>query len=121
MTDTIDTGTHILFIGELVDYDLLQEKATPLTYDYYRSVIKGISPKNPPTYLGDPEEDAKEESKPPATKQKYQCIICGFIYNPEEGDPDSGIPPGTEFEDIPEDWMCPVCGVTKQDFKPIDL
>ena len=45
--------------------------------------------------------------------QKYQCTICGFVYDPEEGDPDSGIAPGTAFEDIPEDWYCPVCGVTK--------
>lgn len=121
VTDTIDTGTHIMFIGELIDYDLLQENATPLTYDHYRSVIKGISPKNSPTFLGDHEEKPKEEVLAPTSKQQYQCIVCGFIYDPEEGDPDSGIPPGTEFEDIPEDWMCPVCGVTKQDFKPIDL
>jgi len=121
VTDQIDTGTHMMFIGELVDYDLLQENATPLTYDYYRSVIKGISPKNSPTYLGSHEEKPKEKTKPEANKQCYQCIVCGFIYDPVEGDPDSGIPPGTEFEDIPENWMCPVCGVTKQDFKPIDF
>ncbi len=51
--------------------------------------------------------------------QKYQCTICGYFYDPEEGDPDSGIPPGTSFEDIPEDWCCPVCGVTKASFEPI--
>lgn len=121
VTDSIDTGTHILFIGEIVDYDLIQENAIPLTYNYYRSVIKGISPKNSPTYLGDHEEKPKEKTKPEANKQLYQCIVCGFIYDPEEGDPDSGILPGTKFEDIPEDWVCPVCGVTKQDFKPIDF
>lgn len=121
VTDTIDTGTHILFIGELVDYDLMQEDTTPLTYDHYRSVIKGISPKNSPTYLGDHEEIPIEKPKTSTSKQQYQCGVCGFIYDPEEGDPDSGIPPGTEFEDIPDDWMCPVCGVTKQDFKPIDV
>jgi len=121
VTDTIDTGTHIMFIGELLDYDLLQEDATPLTYDHYRSVIKGISPKNSPTYLGDTEKEEKQTEDASISKQQYQCIICGFIYDPEEGDPDSGIPPGTEFEDIPEDWMCPVCGVTKNDFKPIEI
>ncbi len=52
--------------------------------------------------------------------KKYQCTICGFVYDPVEGDPDSGIAPGTAFEDIPDDWMCPVCGVTKDDFEPID-
>ena len=51
--------------------------------------------------------------------QKYQCTICGFVYDPEEGDPDSGIAPGTPFEDIPEDWYCPVCGVTKADFEEV--
>ena len=51
--------------------------------------------------------------------QKYQCTICGFVYDPEEGDPDSGIAPGTPFEDIPEDWYCPVCGVTKSEFEEV--
>ena len=51
--------------------------------------------------------------------QKFQCTICGFVYDPEEGDPDSGIAPGTPFEDIPEDWYCPVCGVTKADFEEV--
>lgn len=121
VVDSIDTGTHILFIGEVVSYDLLQQEASPLTYDHYRSVIKGISPKNSPTYLGDHEEKSQEDAEPKAEKQLYQCTVCGFIYDPEIGDPDSGIAPGTDFEDIPEDWMCPVCGVTKQDFKPMDL
>lgn len=52
--------------------------------------------------------------------KKYQCIVCGYVYDPEEGDPDSGIEPGTAFEDIPDDWICPVCGVTKEDFELLD-
>lgn len=52
--------------------------------------------------------------------KKYQCIVCGLVYDPVEGDPDSGIEPGTSFEDIPDDWECPVCGVTKEDFEPLD-
>lgn len=51
---------------------------------------------------------------------KYQCTVCGFVYDPEEGDPDGGIAPGTAFEDIPDNWHCPVCGVSKSDFEPID-
>ncbi|MBP3254573.1 MAG: rubredoxin [Bacteroidales bacterium] len=47
----------------------------------------------------------------------YECTICGYIYNPAVGDPDSGIAPGTKFEDIPDDWVCPVCGVGKSDFE----
>jgi rubredoxin len=52
--------------------------------------------------------------------QKYQCTICGYVYDPEEGDPDGGIPPGTPFDEIPEDWTCPVCGVTKDEFEPVE-
>ena len=51
---------------------------------------------------------------------KYQCGPCGYIYDPEIGDPDSGIAPGTAFEDIPDDWCCPICGVTKDMFEKID-
>jgi rubredoxin len=51
---------------------------------------------------------------------KYMCESCGFIYDPEIGDPDGGIPPGTQFEDIPETWFCPVCGARKRDFEPYD-
>lgn len=50
--------------------------------------------------------------------QKYICTVCGYIYDPEAGDPDSGIAPGTAFESIAEDWVCPVCGATKADFEP---
>lgn len=52
--------------------------------------------------------------------QKYQCTVCSHIYNPEDGDPDSGIPPGTAFEAIPDDWVCPVCGAQKSDFEPFE-
>lgn len=47
---------------------------------------------------------------------KYVCEPCGYVYDPAEGDPDGGIAPGTAFEDIPEDWVCPVCGATKDMF-----
>ena len=49
--------------------------------------------------------------------KKYQCGPCGYIYDPEVGDPDSGIAPGTAFEDLPDDWCCPLCGVTKDMFE----
>ena len=52
--------------------------------------------------------------------KKYECETCGYIYDPEAGDPDSGIAPGTAFEDIPDDWVCPLCGVGKDDFKTVD-
>jgi len=52
--------------------------------------------------------------------KKYRCIPCGYIYDPEQGDEDSGIKPGTKFEDIPDDWTCPICGVGKEDFELIE-
>lgn len=48
--------------------------------------------------------------------QKYVCEVCGYVYDPAEGDPDHGIKAGTAFGDIPEDWVCPVCGVNKDQF-----
>ena len=52
--------------------------------------------------------------------QKFICVPCGFIYDPAIGDPDGGIAPEMEFSDIPEDWRCPECGVTKADFVPYE-
>lgn len=54
------------------------------------------------------------------TVMKYRCVVCGWIYDPATGDPDGGIEPGTRFEDIPEDWVCPLCGVGKDDFEPVE-
>ena len=51
---------------------------------------------------------------------KYVCSACGYIYDPEEGDPDNGVDPGTPWEKVPEDWTCPVCGVGKDQFEPED-
>lgn len=48
---------------------------------------------------------------------KYVCIICGYTYNERKGDPDIGIEPGTRFEDLPDDFVCPECGVAKEDFE----
>ncbi|MBE0647989.1 MAG: rubredoxin [Bacteroidales bacterium] len=50
----------------------------------------------------------------------YKCAVCGHVYDPAEGDPDSGIAPGTAFEDIPDDWRCPICQVTKADYVLMD-
>ena len=52
--------------------------------------------------------------------QKFRCIPCGYIYDPQEGDPENGIDPGTSFEDIPDDWVCPICFVGKDDFEPVE-
>ncbi len=51
--------------------------------------------------------------------QKYRCTVCGYIYDPEKGDPDSGVAPGTAFENLPDDWVCPQCGATKDAFEVV--
>lgn len=51
---------------------------------------------------------------------KWRCMACGYIYDPEKGDPDSDISSGTTFEDLPEDWVCPVCGVGKDMFEQVE-
>ena len=53
--------------------------------------------------------------------EEYLCTVCGYAYAPEQGDPDSGIESGTPFKDIPEDWVCPVCGATKDQFEAKQL
>jgi rubredoxin len=49
---------------------------------------------------------------------KYKCLLCGYVYDPAAGDPDSGVAAGTEFADIADDWVCPECGAGKEDFEP---
>jgi rubredoxin len=51
--------------------------------------------------------------------KKYKCDICGYVYDPAEGDDASGIEPGTSFEDLPDDWECPVCGAGKDEFSEV--
>jgi rubredoxin len=52
--------------------------------------------------------------------RRYVCDVCNYIYDPAIGDPDNGIEPGTEFDDLPDDWYCPVCAVGKSQFSPLD-
>jgi rubredoxin/flavin reductase (DIM6/NTAB) family NADH-FMN oxidoreductase RutF len=126
----IDLGTHILIIGEVIDSDEISDEE-PLTYQYYREKYKMYSPKNSPTYI---EKSALDSETPEISEvkkeeeheheyifdgQSWVCVICGFTYNPEEGDPSMGIPPGTRFEDLPEDYKCPICNASKEYFKKV--
>ena len=108
----IDAGTHTIFIGEIVGADVLSEKVC-MTYDYYHQVKRGSTPKTAPVYI---EEKKTEVTKAP----KYKCTVCGYVYDPEFGDPDGGIKPGTPFEKIPDGWVCPVCGAAKSKFEKIE-
>ncbi len=110
-----DLGTHVLFIVNVKDSEIFDKEKNTLTYSYYRNVIKGLSPKNAPTYI-DKDKLSKLEEKPKSKSPEYICNICGYIYNPDEGDPTCGIPPGTPFEDLPDDWECPICAAGKEVF-----
>jgi len=114
--NSINLGTHTLFIGKVVNAEVLSEDEV-MTYAYYHEVKKGKSPKNAPTFIKENKEEKKTIQG--GTLEKYRCKVCSYIYDPEKGDPDNGIEPGTKFEDIPDDWVCPVCGVGKEEFEKI--
>jgi len=107
----IDVGTHTIFIGELVEAEVIREGEC-MTYDYYHQVKRGTTPKTAPVYV---DEKKVEAIKAP----KYRCTVCGYIYDPELGDPDGKIKPGTPFEELPDDWVCPVCGASKDKFEKV--
>jgi rubredoxin len=124
-------GSHILIIGEVLDSDILSDEE-PLTYACYREKYKMLAPENAPTYIEKDKLDNEEEPGPSGSKKPeketgkssgsdqmstFTCTICGFRYNPEEGDPTMGIPPGTPFEDLPDDYKCPICNASKEYFR----
>jgi rubredoxin/flavin reductase (DIM6/NTAB) family NADH-FMN oxidoreductase RutF len=109
----LDCGTHTIFVGRIVDADILSEEE-PMTYDYYHKVKGGKTSKNAPTYMKEEPAAKPEQAKPAA---RYVCTVCGYVYDEALGDPDSGIAPRTRFEDIPDSWVCPVCGAAKSQFK----
>ena len=107
----MDMGTHTVFAGRVVDAEVLTDEVC-MTYEYYHLVKRGATPKTAPSYI---EGEKLEE---PASG-KYRCTVCGWIYDPELGDPDGGVAPGTPFEQVPDDWVCPVCGAAKSAFEKI--
>lgn len=116
ITETFDVGSHLLFIGEAIASDLIDPATKSLTYLYYRDVMKGFSPKNAPTYLD--KINIKEGLfNDEQENELWQCQLCHYTYESEKGDPISGIEPGTKFEDLPDDWCCPICGADKSLFE----
>ena len=109
---TLDAGTHTVFVGDVVSGRVLKADGKPLTYAKYHE-NKGKAPRNAPTYR------APEKKGEPGMK-RYVCGVCGYIYDPAEGDSESGVAPGTAFEELPDDWVCPVCGAGKDEFSPED-
>lgn len=96
--DKMETSTHTVFLGEVVEGDILKNEPA-MTYAYYHKVVKGKSPKNAPTYIA--EEETKTESV-----AKWVCGICGYVY---DGD--------TPFEELPDTYTCPICKQPKSVFK----
>jgi flavin reductase (DIM6/NTAB) family NADH-FMN oxidoreductase RutF/rubredoxin len=101
----VDVGTHLMFVGELVNAEILDDSGEPLTYAYFRQVKKGVAPKNAPTYI-DKSKIAGKSTLPHF--KKYQCPACGHIY-------DESVET-VKFADLPGDWVCPSCGVEKAEF-----
>ena len=98
----VDVETHDIFLIRITETNKISNKK-PMSYSYYHNNLKGSSPKNAPTYI-------KESSN--NGYAKYECIICGHIYDEEVEK--------IKFEDLPFDWKCPVCGVGKDKFKKIN-
>jgi flavin reductase (DIM6/NTAB) family NADH-FMN oxidoreductase RutF/rubredoxin len=105
----IDILTHTIFIGKVLSSEVLNDMEQ-MTYQHYQDVKNGKVPKTSPVYTSNINQPIKD-------MPKYQCSVCGYIYDPNVGDPDSGILAGTLFENIGDDWTCPICGVTKENFE----
>jgi rubredoxin len=100
-----DVGTHVLFIGEVIDAQTLDEVNEPITYSFYRNVKKAVASKNAPTYIDKSKLSTKTEQ---IRASKYKCTACGFIY-------DEGIEP-VKFKNLPDNWKCPFCKTEKEYF-----
>ncbi len=97
--NAMETATHTVFLGELVESDVFDER-TPMTYDYYHKVIKGSAPKKAPTYI-----PPSAQSASPKKKRKFVCSVCGYEY---------------EGEELPSDFICPLCGVGADMFNEVE-
>jgi len=117
VTNAIDVETHTLFIGRITACETIDESKVPMTYNYYRDVKGGRTPRTAATYI-EKKPKAKLE-KGDQKMKKYKCLMCGYIYDPAVGDPDNGVAAGTAFEDLPDDWVCPECGAGKDEFEPV--
>lgn len=99
----IDAETHDIFLIRVKDMQTTNS-SEPLTYKYYQENMKGVSSKNAPTYV--------EEKVEVSMAKKYRCLLCGYIYDDAKEE--------VKFEDLPDDWHCPLCGASKDQFELID-
>lgn len=98
--DTMETSTHTIFLGEVINADDYSEE-NAMTYKYYHENLKGSSPKNAPTY----EETSISQVDKDSKKRKWRCSICGYIH---------------EADELPDDFKCPICGVGKEYFELVE-
>ena len=96
VTNQVEVGTHTIFIGEIVDCDVSRADADEMTYRYYHDIRKGKAPKNAPTFIAEDETDIKSS---------WKCSVCGYVYNED-----------LPFDELGEEWVCPVCGAPKKLF-----
>lgn len=99
--DIINVKTHDIFLIRVKKIEQLTNDI-PMTYKYYHEILKGKSPEKAPTYIREEDNTLKQEGN------KYKCIICGYIYDDDKEE--------IKFEDLPDDWKCPLCGVGKDQF-----
>ena len=102
LINIIDCNTHDIFIAKVLDTKKISN-IEPMTYKYYHEKLKGTSPKNAPTFIEEPQKEN--------TSNKYQCNLCGYIYDDSKEK--------IKFEDLPDDWVCPLCGASKLLFNKI--
>ena len=95
--EILEVDTHTIFIGEVVECKIENPNFNEMTYKYFHETRKGVAPKNAPTYI-------KESSK----NESWECSLCKYVYNED-----------TPFEELPETWVCPVCGATKELFNKL--
>ena len=102
VTETFDLGSHTFFVATIEDMEVLADTPS-CTYTDYQNDIK-----------------PKRSAAPAADEGAvYRCTICGYEYKEKDGDPANGIAPGTKWEDVPEDWVCPLCKHPKSDFEKV--
>lgn len=104
----IDMGTHTMFVGELINTKILDDSKESMTYEYYRSVKKGLSPKNAPTYI---DKSKLEKPDKEIDSIKHECSVCGHIHDDSEEE--------NTFDKLSGDWTCPICGAEKSDFTKV--
>lgn len=102
LVKTVDVGSHMIFIGEVLQTEITDENKPPMTYSEFKEKKQRVAPPNAPTHIDEPAETQS------SGKNVYKCTICGYVYDESQED--------VAFEDLPDDWRCPVCGARKSEF-----